>query len=143
MWWIDSRVDVKLTAEQSDGHAGLWLWVAQRGAAAPLHVHRGEDEQFLLLDGEARFVVGDERIDAVAGDLVLLPRDVPHAYLVTSPTARLLGSVTPGGFEAFFTRAGTPVAPGEPAAPPPTVERLATVGAELGIEILGPPPTDA
>jgi quercetin dioxygenase-like cupin family protein len=140
VWWIDSRVDVKLTAEETGGHAGMWLWTARQGAAAPLHVHRREDEQFIVLDGTARFVIAEEQIDAGPGDLVILPRDVPHSYLVTSPTARLLGSVTPGGFEAFFSRAGTPVAPGEPEAPPPAMDVMAAAGADLGIEIVGPPP---
>lgn len=140
VWWIDSRVDVKLTAEETGGHAGTWLWTAVGGATSPLHVHHHEDEQFLVLDGSASFAVGDDRVDAGAGDLVVLPRDVPHAYVVTSPTARLLGSVTPGGFEAFFTRLGTPVVAGEPAAPAPTPPQMAAVGAQLGVEILGPPP---
>jgi mannose-6-phosphate isomerase-like protein (cupin superfamily) len=140
VWWIDSRVDVILAADQTGGHAGMWLWHARRGAASPLHLHRREDEQFLVVDGTARFVVGDERIDAGPGDTVLLPRDVPHAYLVTSETARLVGSVTPGGFEAFFTRLGAPVIPGAPEGPPPSVAAMAGAAPELGIEILGPPP---
>jgi quercetin dioxygenase-like cupin family protein len=140
VWWLDSRVDVTLSASQTQGHAAMWLWHARRGAASPLHVHRREDEQFLIIDGEARFIVGEQRIDACAGDAIFLPRDVPHAYLVTSATARLVGSVTPGGFEAFFTRLGTPVVPGEPEAPPPTVEAMASTAAEFGVEILGPPP---
>jgi quercetin dioxygenase-like cupin family protein len=141
VWWIDSQVDVTLTAAQTEGHAGMWLWRARRGAASPLHVHRREHEQFLVVEGEVRFVVGDQRIDAGSGDAVLLPRDVPHAYLVTSPTARVVGSVTPGGFESFFTRIGAPVVAGQPEAPPPSMESLARASAELGVELLGPPPT--
>jgi hypothetical protein len=105
-----------------------------------MHVHRREDEQFLLLEGEARFVVDDAVLDVRAGDAVMLPRDVPHGYVVTSEQARLVGSVTPAGFEAFFARLGTPVVAGEPEAPPPAPEKMAGMGPELGIEILGPPP---
>ena len=140
VWWIDSRVDVKLTAEQTQSHAGAWLWEARRGAASPLHLHRREDEQFLVIDGAARFIVGDATVDAAPGDLVFLPRGVPHAYVVTSATARLVGMATPGGFESFFLRLGAPVVPGEPEAPAPSIEEMARVAAELGIEILGPPP---
>jgi hypothetical protein len=71
------------------------------------------------IDGEARFVLGDERIDAGAGDAVLLPRDVPHAYLVTSQTARLVGSAGGAAAERRGDGRGRP---------------------DLGIEILGPPP---
>ena len=137
VWWIDSRVDVKLTAAQTDGHAGLWLWEGRRGAAAPLHLHRREDEQFLVVDGSVRFVVGDERIDAGPGDLVFLPRGLPHAYLVTSERARIVGMATPGGFESFFTDLGTPVTAAETR---PSMEAMASWSAERGIELLGPPP---
>ena len=58
------------------------------GAASPLHAHHREEECFFVAEGEARLFVGDQRIDARAGDLVALPRDAPHAYLITSPTAR-------------------------------------------------------
>lgn len=140
VWWIDSRVDVKLTASQTDGSAGMWTWVANRGAASPLHVHHREDEQFLVVDGQARFIIGDQRLDARAGDRVLLPREIPHAYLITSETARLVGTATPGGFESFFTDLGTPVLPGATAAPPPATEAMAAAAQRYGIDILGPPP---
>jgi quercetin dioxygenase-like cupin family protein len=91
----------------------MWYWDALRGAAALLHVHHREDEQFLVVSGRARFIVADERMDAGPGDLVFLPRDHPHAYLIISDTARLVGMVTPGGFEAFFSEVGTAVRPGD------------------------------
>lgn len=141
VWWFDSLVDVKLTASQTDGHTGLWLAQARRGAASPIHVHHREDEQFFMIDGEVRVIVGDQRIDARAGDFIFLPREIPHAYIVTSETARLAGMVTPGGFESFFTDLGTPVVPGEPEAPPPSIERMASTAASYGIDIVGPPPT--
>jgi hypothetical protein len=103
-------------------------------------VHHRDDEQFLLLDGEARFLVGNRVLEAGAGDLVFLPHGIPHAYLIISPSARALGTVTPGGFEGFFTELGTPVAAGEPAPPPPSSEAMARAGERYGFDILGPPP---
>ena len=141
VWWLDSTVDIKLTAAQTDGHVGMWVWVARRGAAAPLHVHHREDEQFLVVDGQIRFFIGEQRLDAQAGDLVFLPREVPHAYLVTSETSRGVGTATPGGFESFFTELGTPVEPGAPAPPPPAIDAMTAAAGRRGIEILGPPPT--
>ena len=90
--------------------------------------------------GTARFLVGDRRIDAGEGDAVYLPHAVPHACLVTSQTARLVGSVSPGGMEGLFTELGTPVLPGAPEPPPPAVAALAEAAPRYGISILGPPP---
>jgi quercetin dioxygenase-like cupin family protein len=139
VWWIDSRVTVTLAAEP----IGTWIWDARRGAAAPMHVHEREDEQFLVLDGEVGFVIGDARVIARAGQSVFLPRGVPHGYVVLSESARTVGSATPGGFEAFFTDLGTPVVDGEPAAPGPTIPELAAAGPRFGIQIVGPPPVFA
>jgi mannose-6-phosphate isomerase-like protein (cupin superfamily) len=139
--WLDSTVDIKLTAAQTDGHVGMWLWFAPLVSPPPLHVHHREDEQFLVVDGQIRFFIGEQRFDAQAGDLVFLPREVPHAYLVTSETSRGVGTATPGGFESFFAELGTPVEPGAPAAPPPAIDAMAAAAGRRGIEILGPPPT--
>ena len=141
VWWYGGRVGVKLTGAQTAGRVGMWLWDARRGAAAPMHVHHREDEYFLVVEGEARLFVGDQRIDARAGDFVVLPREVPHAYLITSETARLIGMASPGGFEAFFTELGAPVVPGAQPAEPPDAGLMARTAADHGVEILGPPPT--
>src|SRR5262249_34428436 len=119
---------------------GMWLSEARRGAASPLHVHEREDEQFLVLEGSVGFVIGDERAIAHAGQSVFLPRGVPHAYVVLSDTARVVGSATPGGFEAFFTDLGTPVVPGEPPAAGPSIPELIEAGPRFGVALVGPPP---
>jgi quercetin dioxygenase-like cupin family protein len=137
VWWIDSRVTVTLASEP----IGMWIWDARRGAAAPLHVHEREDEQFLVLEGSVGFVIGDDRMILQAGQPVFLPRGVPHAYSVLSETARSIGSATPGGFEAFFAELGTPVVVGEGAAPGPSIPDLVAAGPRFGVSMIGPPPT--
>jgi quercetin dioxygenase-like cupin family protein len=140
VWWIDGKVDVKLTASLTDGHVGMWYWTARRGAASPRHVHHREDEQFLVVEGRFRFFIEDEHIDAGPGDCIFLPREIPHAYLATSDGVAV-GMVTPGGFEAFFTEAGVPVRAGETSGPPPEITAMNAAAARLGVETLGPPPT--
>ena len=141
VWWYGGQVAVKLTGAGTEGRVGMWLWEARRGAAAPVHVHSREDEYFLVVEGQARLFLGDGRIDAEPGDLVVLPRGVPHAYLITSETARLVGMASPGGFESFFAELGTPVVEGEPPAPAPEPALMARTAAAYGVEIVGAPPT--
>jgi mannose-6-phosphate isomerase-like protein (cupin superfamily) len=49
------------------------------GAGPRLHVHP-YDETFILIEGRARFFVGDTTFDAVAGEVVLGPAGVPHRF---------------------------------------------------------------
>jgi quercetin dioxygenase-like cupin family protein len=135
--WRGGTIDVKLTAAQTEGRVGMWLWHAQRGNTAPLHVQHREDEQFLVIDGDACFQIGEHISEATAGDLVFLPRKVPHAYLILSTTAVLVGTVTPAGFESFFGEAGAPVSVNSSIETFPSDETFRRIAPRYGIDILG------
>jgi mannose-6-phosphate isomerase-like protein (cupin superfamily) len=49
------------------------------GKGPGLHVHP-YDETFVVVQGRARFFVGDQVIEAVAGEAVLGPAGVPHRF---------------------------------------------------------------
>ena len=54
------------------------------GEGPTLHVHP-YDEVFTIIEGRARFTVGDKTIDAEAGDVVLGPANIPHGYQNLGP----------------------------------------------------------
>lgn len=54
------------------------------GEGPTLHVHP-YDEIFTITEGRARFTVGDQIIDAEAGDVVLGPANIPHGYQNLGP----------------------------------------------------------
>ena len=71
----------------------------------------------------------------------MVPRGVPHAFLVTSESARLLTLETPGSSEAFYRGASEPLTPNLEATAPVDFDRVrASAARNGGIEILGPPP---
>lgn len=49
------------------------------GVGPRLHVHP-YDETFVVIQGRARFFVGDAMIDAAAGEVVQGPAGVPHRF---------------------------------------------------------------
>ncbi|MDP0926294.1 cupin domain-containing protein [Paracoccus onubensis] len=49
------------------------------GEGPRLHVHP-YDETFIVIAGRARFFVGDDVIEATAGEVVLGPKGVPHRF---------------------------------------------------------------
>ena len=56
-----------------------------------------------VLEGMYEIRVGGRMIPCAAGDLCLLPREIPHTYTnVGYRTGRLLVTIAPAGFERFF-----------------------------------------
>lgn len=76
-----------------------------RGAdgAAP-HFHTRSSELFYLLEGELQVMAGDQITSLAAGDSLVVPRLMPHAFGATADSAaRVLIVLTPGveRFEYF------------------------------------------
>lgn len=83
---------------------------------------------------------GQDSWSAEPGSFVILPRLVPHAYLVTSGPCRMLQVTSPSQFEAFAAEVGRPA--GSATLPEPSAPDLAVLlaaSARYGNEILGPP----
>ncbi|HVO53030.1 MAG TPA: quercetin 2,3-dioxygenase [Solirubrobacterales bacterium] len=142
-WWKTGRISTKVTGEQTGGSFSQIESIDPRGTATPLHLHRNEEEAFYVLEGELSVLVDGEWMELTAGDLALVPRNVPHAYVVTSERARMLVTFSPAGFEAAFAEIGVPVA--ESPQPPvetviPSPQEMVAAFDPYGCEILGPPP---
>ena len=74
-----------------------------RALGAPLHTHRNEDEYSYVLEGRVGVQLGDDVVEAVAGELVFKPRGIPHAFWnAGDEPARLLEIISPAGFEGYF-----------------------------------------
>jgi quercetin dioxygenase-like cupin family protein len=140
-WFAHQLAVVKMTGAESGGAVGIVEVTSPGGPAAPLHVHQREAETFCVLEGELTLFVGDEVVRASAGDVVYAPAGIPHTYNIDSPTARILVTSTPAGFEEFVAAVGVPAERAElPSEPVPfDPEKLGPIAAAHGIEILGPP----
>jgi len=99
---------------------GAFIWVAQStpGTFIPPHLHRVEDELIYVVDGELQATIGEETYDVMAGDLVKMPKGVPHAVRMsdTVPTKTLWTAVPAGKMESFF-RALSALPPDRPPDP--------------------------
>lgn len=94
---------VKLTSEESNGALAVIIQHMEPGLEVPRHVHVMEDEHFHLLEGDVQFEVDDKIVDLTAGDMIFLPRGIPHAIRVMGfDTAVVRLTITPGGLEKMF-----------------------------------------
>jgi quercetin dioxygenase-like cupin family protein len=129
---LGADVVFKLRGDQTEGALTAFETVVAPGEGPPLHTHAYEHESMYVLDGEFRFKLGDQIHAAPAGSFVFVPRGAPHTWQnVGDGPARMLFHFTPSGMERFFDGFAALETPG-PAA-------FETVGAEVGVHVVGPP----
>jgi quercetin dioxygenase-like cupin family protein len=142
LWFNGGLGVLKATSDQTGGRFAAMELLAPKGFASPLHIHRKEDEFFVVLSGEVRVQHGDALMEAVAGSVVYGPRDVAHAFHIDSAEARLLLFFGPGGVEGFFRDSGKPA--GALGLPPPDEQfldrqALMEIASRYDQEFVGPP----
>lgn len=142
LWFNGGLGLLKATADLTAGRFAAMELLAPKGFASPFHIHRAEDEFFVVLAGEVRIKHGETVIEAVAGSLAYGPRGVPHAFRVDSEEARLLLIFGPAGVEGFFRDGGKPAR--LLGLPPPgeqflDKEALKEIGSRYSQEFVGPP----
>jgi quercetin dioxygenase-like cupin family protein len=141
-WFFGGGVHIwKATAAETGGAFLLFEDRMERGKMTPLHTHPGSDETMIVLDGEILMHLDGEQHTVADGGVAVAPRGVPHAFMVTSPTVRLLCLHTPGCCQAFYWGASEPLADGDVSQRVVDFERVQQSATKNGgIEILGPPP---
>ncbi len=126
-----------LVGSQTGDEITIGIVSTPPGGGPPLHVHRRENEIFLMESGDIEVLAEGEWIKAPPGSVVFLPKDVPHQFRnAGDTTSRHWVICTPSGFENFYSKCSDLFAAGGP----PDMEKIMGTCAEFGMEILGPPP---
>jgi len=132
--WLQTRPGerclIRVPAADTNGVYSFVEIVSDPGDGTPLHVHQNEDEYLFVLEGTARFGLGDKIFDAEAGTMVTLPKNIPHAWGNRSTSnLRIAAIVYPGGAEEAMRI----IAKGN-------VTDLPALAAKFGVTVLGPTP---
>ena len=92
------RFFTKVSTADTDGDVYVFESTREKEGGPALHFHYEQDEFWYVLQGEFLFKVGEETFKAKAGDAVLGPRQVPHAFAkIGQGEARLLMFFQPAG----------------------------------------------
>ena len=125
----------------SDETAGAFLLFEdsmEGGKATPLHTHPTAESVYVL---EGSIVLQIDGVDHPlgAGSFATAPQGVPHAFMVTSGSAKLLFLHTPGPAEcqAFYWDASEPLGPDRNVDFSVVRQAAERTG---GMTLLGPPP---
>jgi mannose-6-phosphate isomerase-like protein (cupin superfamily) len=96
-------ITIKIPSQMTNGAYSVSEDVTLPGQGAPPHVHTRELETFIVLEGEYEFQCGDRSFKGTKGAMVVMPKDIPHAFrnIGNTPGKTLVVSV-PGGMENVF-----------------------------------------
>jgi quercetin dioxygenase-like cupin family protein len=138
--WIDGgTLAILLDGKATNGQLMIGRFDVSEGEAPPYHKHTREDEVFMLIKGTALVWCDDQEMELSEGGIVYLPKDIPHAYRITSRKADLLMINTPAGIEGMFRYAGRDKSAPRPAGFEIRPELLTEASQQFGQIILGPP----
>src|SRR5690242_6421404 len=74
-----STTQFKLEGTHTGGQLSLALAVTAPGEGPPPHLHRNDDELFIIVEGEIEFMTSTSRQRVGAGTIVYVPRGARHA----------------------------------------------------------------
>jgi quercetin dioxygenase-like cupin family protein len=98
-------IHVKVSTQDSGGSLFMTEQpIDRRGSGPPKHYHEEQDEWFYCLSGEYVVEIGEKRMRLAAGESVLGPRRVPHAFVYDGlgPGRILIGFTPAARIEEFF-----------------------------------------
>ena len=110
-----------------------WHATLPPGTFVPPHIHPTQDEFLYILEGRFDFLLDGEMAYAEPGDLVQLPRGIPHGiFNKQETTIKTLFWVSPAGrlFDLFWALHNM--------GPEPDIAKVVSVSAEHEIDFLPP-----
>lgn len=102
--WLDGTFHVKVSGKDTEGRCVVFDTLRHEKAGPPLHLHTDCDEWFFVREGTFKFQAGDDILHLGPGDSLLIPKNMPHAFVKTSEgVARLIVMHQPAAtMEEYF-----------------------------------------
>ena len=127
--------DLKISSKDTNGNLSIFEYIGTEKTGPSLHVHFFQDEIFYIAEGEYIFQLDKEKFTLKAGETIFLPRNVPHTWIQTSNTGKLIYFLQPAGkMEEFFSIMSKLQGP-------PSKDFLEKMHADHGMKTVGPPLT--
>lgn len=127
--------DLKISSKDTDGQLSVFEYTGLGKVGPTLHVHFKQDEIFTVMEGEYRFLVGQETHILKAGQTIFLPRGIPHTWIQLTDKGRMIYLLQPAGkMEEFFTLMNR-------MKEPPSPQEMDRIHAEHDMKVVGPPLT--
>ncbi len=127
--------DIKISGKDTNDQLAMFEYIGYEKTGPSLHVHFYQDEVFYVVEGNYRFVVGNETMMMNAGDTIFLPRNIPHTWIQLTEKGKLVYFVQPAGKAEEFFRTMNNLKHA------PTREEVDKIHEACGMKVMGPPLT--
>lgn len=126
--------DVKVSGNDTGKELSIFEYTGKGKGGPPMHVHLHQDETFYILEGSYLFQCGDDQVSLTEGDMIFLPKGVPHTWAQLTENGKLLYFFQPAGkMEAFFEATTNPQNNAL------TPEERENIWVEHEMKVVGPP----
>jgi len=130
--FLNGTFRTKVSGTETCGGMCVFEIIRTTPGGPPLHLHHAQDEWFLVTEGVFDIQVGGVTHRLSAGDSILGPRGVPHAFRNVSDPGRLVIVFQPAGqMEAFFAAGRGP--------DPMSEADFVALFPRHGMQVVGPP----
>jgi mannose-6-phosphate isomerase-like protein (cupin superfamily) len=96
-----SLMTIKSLTSETQGAYTLLYAVHPPNVGPSLHMHPRGNECFYVVKGDYKFVLGKESVSAVAGDVIIIPKDTPHKFTTGNSGGEVL-IISPPDLENYF-----------------------------------------
>ena len=136
LWMLGGLYEVKAASDETNGQLTVMELTIPEGAGPPPHIH-STGEAVYVIEGKLRYRIGDDTIEAKAGDFFYFPAGTIETFEPIG-TVRVLLCYTPGGLDKFFEeyadKATSRTVPKQAGAP--DVERLTKLADKHGLQLV-------
>jgi len=103
------------TPKQMSDDSFSWHAVFPEESFVPPHVHPHQDEYIFVLDGRIDLLLAGKKTSAGAGDVVRMPRGIPHAFFNNTgePVTALFWATPAGKLQELYRRIHNMSSPAE------------------------------
>lgn len=127
--------DLKISSKDTDGQLSVFEYTGFDKVGPMLHIHFYQDEIFTVIEGEYRFVVGNDTHILKSGQTIFLPKGIPHTWIQLTDKGRLIYFLQPAGkMEEFFSYMNN-------LKERPSPEEMQKIHNDFGMKVVGPPLT--
>lgn len=92
------------TAEETDGKVTVFDAYFPKGSGVPMHIHKLDEELFLVKSGKYKIAVADDEFELGPGEMAIAGIDVPRMFEALTDDAWIIVITSPAGPAENFIR---------------------------------------